>query len=203
MIGESGERSVEHLDVLRRRALLRPVRGGRPAWAEQGVRDVTGDPQVDAAEAWIEPVELDTRRVDRGTERLEEPGATVGRRAPPDPERDRGDPRIEDREEHLAGSPRRGADRIPLRGREPGQAARLGELDDRMRPVRGTKPPRGDPPANRIRGRDGLPLPAPGGGDRDERSLAAIRQRSQEHVVVGSGVPPARGERGRDLDGGQ
>ena len=58
-------------------------------------------------------------------------------------------------------------------------------------------------PPDRVGRLDRPPLPAARRLDRDERALAAVGERREEDLVVGSRRAPAIGERRRDLDRGQ
>ena len=183
---KSCQGGVQLGDLRRRRALLGAVCRRGAGRSEERVRDVRGDPQVDRREALVEAREIDARFADHRAEAAQDAGPAVGRRAAPDAEGDRSDARVEHGSQDLARPPRRGPDRISLRGREPRQPGRLGELDHRSLAILGAQPARLHRPPDRVGGVNCAPRPAPGRGDGDERHLAAVGERCHDELVVRS-----------------
>jgi hypothetical protein len=118
-VGMMLETSIELGDMVRRRALLRPVCRGRATLAEERVRHVAGDPEVGLRQPRVEATEIDLLDVlavgrDDGSERFEDPGPAVVGRAASDPERDVADTVVESRPQETPGAARRSAQGIEL-----------------------------------------------------------------------------------------
>ena len=204
-VGKSTEPAIEILDVVGRGALLRAVDGRGAGRSAQGVRDVAGHLQLDGREPRIEVGEIDRRRVPVGMspEAGQQAGAAVGRGAAADAEDDAADAGIQRGPDQVARPDRGRPDRVALVRGQAREAGGRGHLDRRALAVVRDQPARRDLATERIAGGRGPPLPAAGRLDRREGAFAAVGQRAEQDLVVGSGAAPAVGQGLRDLDRGQ
>ena len=133
-IRELRQSQIQLRDIGRARALLRAVDGGRPGRAEERVRDIARDREVDECEPWIE-LGRDPRSrvvaVRLGAECAQQPRAAIGRGAPADPQHDRSRARLDRGTDQVPGPGRCRRDRITFRRVDARQAGRLRHLDVR------------------------------------------------------------------------
>ena len=167
----------------------------------QAIRSAT------SAEARIEPgqVDLASRRPRSRApraRRMPAPPSVVA--LPPIPSDDLAHARVERRDQHLARAARRRPERVALRGGEPRQPGRLGQLDDGPLAVGRREPARLDRPPDRVVRRRSPPVPAAGRLDRRRAcprrrrraARAAARRRGRARAQPSASAP-------RDLDRGQ
>ena len=114
---QPASRRSSSTDLVGRRALLGSVGRRRARRAEQRVRDVAGDPEVDVAQARVEPGQIDRRSPSRsrgseGARGCPRPPSVVA--LPPMPRMSRADAGVERGPQELAGPDASGADRVAL-----------------------------------------------------------------------------------------
>ena len=207
-VGPVAEGRVEPADLLRVRALLRPVHRGGAGRPGERIVHVARDLERGPAKPWVQPAQVEAggrRRAERvagdrtapgvedaGAQRLRHAEAVVGGRTAADAEHDPGAAGVERGGDHLAHTPACGRQR----GRPPGEPRKAGDgcqLDDGLGAA-----PRVRDSAGNAAGAGGAFRA--GGFDRDWRE-ARRRERGQQAVApVGHRHGHDVGGRGRGAD---
>ncbi len=180
-VGEAGKSLVQVRDLRRRGALLRPVDRRGPRRAEQRVRHVARDLQLDAAEPGIQPAEIDRRGIARGRRTEARTGAPPRRRS----WRCR-------RCRARSTRPRRRA--RPAAGRPCRPTSRR---RSRARPARAGTAPTPRPSRRRHAGRPGTAATSPGSIGRADREPSSSGGSSRRPPRSPRACPPRRPPAGR------